>query len=93
MKLIIALEALLLSVTGRAAETSRLRMRFPLRVAARAGVKHQVSQLKHCQVPNKIFISYRRQDSSANAISISQYLEKAFGQKNVFIDVDMHAGA
>jgi TIR domain len=41
----------------------------------------------------KIFISYRRQDSGANAIGISQYLEHQFGRKNVFIDVDMHAGA
>jgi hypothetical protein len=40
----------------------------------------------------KIFISYRRQDSGANALGIGQYLEKAFGRKNVFIDVDMRAG-
>jgi hypothetical protein len=40
----------------------------------------------------KIFISYRRQDSGANAIGISQYLEKEFGHKNVYVDVDMLAG-
>ena len=43
-------------------------------------------------MPNKIFISYRRQDSAANALGISQYLEHEFGRKNVFIDVDMRAG-
>ena len=42
---------------------------------------------------NKIFISYRRQDAAANALGIGQYLEKEFGRKNVFIDVDMRAGA
>jgi TIR domain len=41
----------------------------------------------------KIFISYRRDDSAASAIGISQYLEHEFGGKNVFIDVDMRAGA
>ena len=41
----------------------------------------------------KIFISYRRDDSAANALSICQYLEHEFGRKNVFIDVDMRAGA
>src|SRR5215469_3706393 len=41
----------------------------------------------------KIFISYRRQDAAANALGIGQYLEKEFGRKNVFIDVDMRAGA
>ena len=40
----------------------------------------------------KIFISYRRQDTAANALSIGQYLENEFGRKNVFIDVDMRAG-
>lgn len=44
-------------------------------------------------MPNKIFISYRRQDAAANALGIGQYLENAFGRKNVFIDVDMRAGA
>ena len=43
-------------------------------------------------MPQKIFISYRRQDSGANALGISQYLEHEFGGKNVFIDVDMRAG-
>ena len=42
---------------------------------------------------NKIFISYRREDSAANALGIGQYLEHHFGRKNVFIDVDMRAGA
>lgn len=40
----------------------------------------------------KIFISYRRQDTAANALGVSQYLEKEFRRKNVFIDVDMRAG-
>ena len=44
-------------------------------------------------MPSKIFISYRREDSAANALSIGQYLEHEFGRKYVFIDVDMHAGA
>jgi hypothetical protein len=44
-------------------------------------------------VPQKIFISYRRQDTAANALGIGQYLEHEFGRKNVFIDVDMRAGA
>jgi hypothetical protein len=43
-------------------------------------------------VPKKIFISYRRDDSAANALGIGQYLEHEFGSKNVFIDVDMRAG-
>jgi len=43
-------------------------------------------------MPGKIFISYRRADSAAAALSVSQYLEQAFGRKNVFIDVGMHAG-
>jgi hypothetical protein len=44
-------------------------------------------------MPRKMFISYRRQDSAANALGIGQYLENVFGRKNVFIDVDMRAGA
>ena len=44
-------------------------------------------------MPGKIFISYRRDDSAANAVGISQYLEQRFGRQNVFIDVDMRAGA
>ena len=44
-------------------------------------------------MPHKIFISYRRQDSGANALGIGQYLEHEFGRKNVFIDVDMRAGS
>jgi hypothetical protein len=43
-------------------------------------------------VAGKIFINYRREDTAANALGVSQYLEKEFGRKNVFIDVDMHAG-
>jgi TIR domain len=35
-----------------------------------------------------IFISYRRQDSKSDARSICQRLEKAFGKRKVFIDVD-----
>jgi hypothetical protein len=41
----------------------------------------------------KIFISYRRDDSAANALGIGQYLEREFGGRNVFIDIDMRAGA
>jgi hypothetical protein len=41
----------------------------------------------------KIFISYRRQDTAASALGIGQYLEREFGGKNVFIDVDIRAGA
>jgi formylglycine-generating enzyme required for sulfatase activity len=41
----------------------------------------------------KIFISYRRDDSAANALGIGQYLEREFGRRNVFIDIDMRAGA
>ena len=44
-------------------------------------------------MPRKIFISYRRRDSGANALGIGQYLEKEFHRKDVFIDVDMRAGA
>jgi TIR domain len=43
-------------------------------------------------MPQKIFISYRREDTAANALGIGQYLENEFGRKNVFIDIDMRAG-
>jgi hypothetical protein len=43
-------------------------------------------------MPLKVFISYRRQDTAASAIGIGQYLEKEFGRKNVYIDIDMQAG-
>ena len=36
----------------------------------------------------KIFISYRRQDSSGETTHIYEYLEKQFGRANVFMDVD-----
>lgn len=36
----------------------------------------------------KIFINYRRDDSAAHALNIAQYLEREFGSKNIFIDVD-----
>jgi hypothetical protein len=39
-------------------------------------------------VAGKIFINYRRDDSAAHALNISQYLERAFGSRNVFIDID-----
>jgi hypothetical protein len=42
---------------------------------------------------HKIFISYRRQDTAASALGICQYLENEFGRKNVFLDIDMRAGA
>src|SRR5215468_9561800 len=35
-----------------------------------------------------IFISYRRSDSKSEARSICQRLEKSFGKRKVFIDVD-----
>jgi len=44
-------------------------------------------------MPGKIFISYRREDAPASAIGICQYLEREFGRSNVFIDVDIRAGA
>jgi formylglycine-generating enzyme required for sulfatase activity len=41
----------------------------------------------------KIFVNYRREDSAARALSIAQYLEKQFGARNVFLDIDrMRAG-
>jgi hypothetical protein len=43
-------------------------------------------------VAAKIFISYRRSDSASYALSVSQYLERAFGSHNVYIDIDMRAG-
>jgi hypothetical protein len=42
-------------------------------------------------MPRKIYISYRRDDSPANAQSINQYLEREFGRGIAFIDVDMPA--
>ena len=39
-------------------------------------------------MPGKIFINYRRDDSAPHALNIAQYMEKAFGTGNVFIDVD-----
>jgi hypothetical protein len=44
-------------------------------------------------MPGKIFISYRRDDSVESALGIGQYLERELGRQNVFIDVDMRAGA
>src|SRR5262245_3063211 len=43
-------------------------------------------------MPQKIFLSYRREDTAANALGVGQYLEHEFGRKNVFIDIDMRAG-
>ena len=41
----------------------------------------------------KIFVNYRRDDSAAHALNVAQYLEREFGSRNVFIDVDrMKAG-
>src|SRR5882757_58893 len=60
----------------------------------RRPVRPQASALSvQIDMPGKIFISYRREDSAANALSIGQYLEHEFGRKNVFIDIDMRAGA
>jgi hypothetical protein len=39
-------------------------------------------------VAGKIFINYRRDDSAPHALSVSQYLERAFGPGKVFIDID-----
>ena len=36
----------------------------------------------------KVFVSYRRDDSAAYALTVAQYLESAFGKENVFLDVD-----
>lgn len=36
----------------------------------------------------KIFINYRRDDSASYALNIGQYLERNFGTRNVFIDID-----
>src|ERR1039458_664927 len=47
----------------------------------------------HSGMRDKIFISYRREDVCSSDLSIGQYLEHQFGRRNVFIDVDMHAGA
>jgi hypothetical protein len=33
---------------------------------------------------NKIFVSYRREDSAGNALGISQYLEREFGRRKRF---------
>ncbi len=36
----------------------------------------------------KIFINYRREDSQADARSIFQRLERTFGNRQLFMDVD-----
>jgi formylglycine-generating enzyme required for sulfatase activity len=36
----------------------------------------------------KIFITYRGDDSAAEALNIAQYLENTFGKSNIFIDID-----
>jgi TIR domain/Sel1 repeat len=36
----------------------------------------------------KIFINYRRDDSASHALNVAQYLERMFGTRNVFIDID-----
>ena len=43
-------------------------------------------------MPGKIFISYRRDDSAAQVHGIAQYLERAIGRHQVFVDVDMIPG-
>jgi hypothetical protein len=50
---------------------------------ARDFCQHQGGSL-----PQKVFISYRRADSGADARSICQRLQSKLGKKNVFIDVD-----
>jgi hypothetical protein len=39
-------------------------------------------------VPKRIFISYRREDTAAEARSVYQRLERSFGSKRLFMDVD-----
>ncbi|MCH9808402.1 MAG: SUMF1/EgtB/PvdO family nonheme iron enzyme [Alphaproteobacteria bacterium] len=39
-------------------------------------------------MPGKIFVNYRRDDSAPYALNVAQYLERAFGSRNVFIDID-----
>ena len=55
-------------------------------------VLHFAQQQAAPRMPEKIFISYRRDDTAANALGIEQYLERQFGHNNVFIDVDLRAG-
>jgi hypothetical protein len=44
-------------------------------------------------VRRRIFVNYRRDDSAAHALNVAQYLEGAFGKRNVFLDIDrMRAG-
>ena len=62
------------------------------RIGPVQAIIHSVQTRGRSPVPKKIFISYRRDDSAANALGIGQYLEHEFGSKNVFIDVDMRAG-
>ena len=40
----------------------------------------------------KIFVSYRRADTAAEALSVGQFLEREFGGGSVFMDIDIHAG-
>lgn len=39
-------------------------------------------------MPGKIFINYRRDDSSGTAGRLAEHLERAFGRKRLFMDVD-----
>ena len=39
-------------------------------------------------MPGKIFINYRRDDSAPHALNIAQYMERIFGSRKVFIDID-----
>jgi hypothetical protein len=43
-------------------------------------------------MPGKIFISYRRDDSAAQVHGIAQYLDRAIGRHQIFVDVDMIPG-
>jgi len=36
----------------------------------------------------KIFVNYRREDNAERALAIASYLERAFGPRRVFIDID-----
>jgi hypothetical protein len=50
-------------------------------MVARGGLLGDPFAGLHLGMPQKIFISYRREDAGANALGISQYLEKEFGHR------------
>ncbi len=68
--------------------TSLLDLRTVDKRSSRTAIKTRKLHEDGVIVARKIFINYRRDDAAANALSIAQYLENAFGAENVFIDVD-----